>query len=93
VIAACRVAGAPATAAYAAAAGERLTALVKDGVTVGEALAVARYAAKRYEAGDKFPPLLNLNYLWAPRKFPALAAAMGKDEQAERRAAAQRRVA
>ena len=82
---ACRATGAPETATYAAAAAVKLQGLIKDGVTVGEALAVARYASKRYGSGDRFPPLLNLAYTWSGRKFPELAAAMRKDQQQERR--------
>lgn len=82
---ACRALGAPPTGTYVAAGAGKLQGLIKDGVTVGEALAVARYASKRYESGDPFLPLLNLNYIWSPRKFPAMAAAMARSAKGERR--------
>ena len=82
---ACRALRAPATETYVAAGAGKLQGLIKDGVTVGEALAVARYASKRYESGDPFLPLLNLTYIWAPRKFPAMAAAMARAAKDERR--------
>jgi hypothetical protein len=83
-LAACRALGSPATPRFVAIAAEQLDRLLRGGVTVGEALAVARYARRRYDGGDRFLPLLNLTYVWSDRAFPSLVAAM---RPARRRAA------
>lgn len=53
----------------------KLTRLLKDGHTADEALAVTRWAREKFDAGDRFPLLLDPMYLWSVTKFPPLLAA------------------
>jgi hypothetical protein len=63
------------TGKYAQLCMAKLTLLLADGVTVDQALTVARWSREKFDGGDKFFSLLNLLYLWSRSRFPALLAA------------------
>lgn len=53
----------------------QLTKLLRDGNSLADALAVARWARQEYDERNRFLPLLDPMYLWSCSKFPRLLAA------------------
>jgi hypothetical protein len=72
---ACKILRVAETAGYVALAMGKLARLLKDDVTVVEALEVVRYARTEYDAGDRFKQFLSLVYVWSVRNFTPLQAA------------------
>lgn len=73
---ACKTLGVAPTGRLVQMAMRKLYALLRDGFTVDDALAVARFSRDEYNRGDRWKNRLNVLYIWSGGAFPALVAAM-----------------